>query len=50
MRQKKIPMNAPGREDYRREESLTHTLCRVASPIFVNLLPRPLSLKSCYCA
>ena len=25
---KKIHMNAPGRGDYRREESLTHTLCR----------------------
>ena len=33
---KKIPMNAPGRGDYRREESATHTLCRVAGPIFVN--------------
>ena len=38
----KIPMNAPGRGDYRREESLTHTLCRVAGPIFVNLLLCPL--------
>ena len=38
---KKIPMNAPGRGDYRREESLTHTLCRVAGPIFVNLLLCP---------
>ena len=35
---KKISMNAPGRGDYRREESLTHTLCRVAGPILVNLL------------
>ena len=34
---KKIPMNAPGRGDYRREESLTHTL-----PGFVNLLLCPL--------
>ena len=24
---KKIPMNAPGRGDYPREESLAHTLC-----------------------
>ena len=39
---KKIPMNAPGSGDYRREESLTHTLCRVAGPIFVNLLLCPL--------
>ena len=39
---KKIPMNAPGRGDYRRKESLTHTLCRVAGPIFVNLLLCPL--------
>ena len=30
---KKIPMNAPGRGDYRRKESLAHTLCRVAGPI-----------------
>ena len=29
---KKIPMNAPGRGDYRREESFAHTLCRVAGP------------------
>ena len=35
-------MNAPGRGDDRREESLTHTLCRVAGPIFVNLLLCPL--------
>ena len=34
---KKIPMNAPGRGDYRREESLTHTL-----PGFVNFLLCPL--------
>ena len=39
---KKIPMNAPGRGDYRREESLKHTLCRVAGPILVNLLLGPL--------
>ena len=38
---KKIPMNAPGRGDYRRKESLTHTLCRVAGPILVNLLLCP---------
>ena len=35
-------MNAPGRGDYRREESATHILCRVAGPIFVNLLLCPL--------
>ena len=39
---KKIPMNAHGRGDYRRKESLAHTLCRVAGPIFVNLLLCPL--------
>ena len=39
---KKIPMNAPGRGDYRREESFAHTLCRVAGPILVNLLLCPL--------
>ena len=38
---KKIPMNAPGRGDNRREESATHILCRVAGPIFVNLLLCP---------
>ena len=38
---KKIPMNAPGRGDYRREESFAHTLCRVAGPILVNLLLCP---------
>ena len=39
---KKIPMNAPGRGDYRRKESLAHTLCRVAGPILVNLLLCPM--------
>ena len=39
---KKIPMNAPGRGDLRREESFAHTLCRVAGPILVNLLLCPL--------
>ena len=39
---KKIPMSASGRGDHRRKESLAHTLCRVASPILVNLLLCPL--------
>ena len=38
----KFPMNAPGRGDNRGEESATHILCRVAGPIFVNLLLCPL--------
>ena len=29
---KKNPMNAPGRGDDRREESLAHIVCRVAGP------------------
>ena len=39
---KKFSMNAPGRGDYRRKESATHILCRVAGPIFVNLLLCPM--------
>ena len=35
-------MNAPGRGDYRREESLAHIVCRVSGPILVNLLLCPL--------
>ena len=38
---KKIPMNAPGRGDYRREESLTHTLCRVSRPDTCQSSPVP---------
>ena len=38
---KKIPMNASGRGDYRRKESLAHIRCRVAGPILVNLLLCP---------
>ena len=39
---KKIPMNASGGGDYRREESLAHIVCRVSGPILVNLLLCPL--------
>ena len=38
---KKIPMNASGGGDYRREESPAHIQCRVAGPILVNLLLCP---------
>ena len=37
----KIPMNASGGGDYRREESPAHIQCRVAGPILVNLLLCP---------
>ena len=38
---KKIPMNASGGGDYRREESPAHIQCRVAGPILDNLLLGP---------
>ena len=38
---KKIPTNAPGRGDYRREERLTHTLCRVRYLSIFSSRPRP---------
>ena len=37
-----FPVDAAGRGDDRRQEGVTHTLGRVARPMFVNLLLCPL--------
>ena len=42
---KKIPMNASGGGDYRREESPAHIQCRVAGPILVKRERRWVLLK-----